>query len=162
MGPGAQHTADRPECRAEPAVGVELSAPGRGVRVVVAVAGGVGRCGAGAAVVPVAAAVERGASGARLGRGAPGTEGRGRDTGVVVGRVQGGEPQRLSLSVQHVLPVLPALASLFHLISKLYERISIAGYEPGLRGMAQRARRAARTQRAGGGWVFCLVLSRLS
>ena len=38
MGPGAQRAADRAECRAEPSGGVELSAPGRGVRVVVAVA----------------------------------------------------------------------------------------------------------------------------
>ena len=73
-----------------------------------AVAGGSGRRATGAAVVPAAAAVQRGASGTRLGVGTPGAQAQGRHPDAAVGRVQGGASGRVS--VHDVLRALPGLA----------------------------------------------------
>ena len=93
VGPGAQRAADRPECRSEPSGGVELFEPGRGVR------GCRGRCrrswtmrswNGGCIRRPRRSGL---ADAAGLGRGASGPEEeQARDAAVVVGRVQGGNP----------------------------------------------------------------------
>ena len=63
MGAGVQRAADCAELRLKPSSGVELSSPRRVERVVVAVAGVVGRYAVGAAAVSAAAPVARAAAG---------------------------------------------------------------------------------------------------